>query len=625
MDAIKKLFEEKNYLKVIYLVEEELSKSFDLTVESISNEYFELNQIKEISFFEILNHANFDYDFNVENFRSFASGSSRTVKKKEEKDIKPEDFLAPFQQIKIAKSDGYNSKSEKSVVYVISTDTIPKYLEGEDLPDFKKLSKQFSSGNFFDRLDDKGNRHYYIPMLKIEEEDGLEKTLVAFLKVIKNIYDEESKNVTIRLTLNSRNNSDAILKTYFYLLLVELLACIPRYNSPNNKPQFLFVFDNDKSKIIFEKIVIRLNKPEEKILSPLKSLDERLESIAREAWTKDEKYIETLKSVLSIIDEEDVSILIMGESGVGKSRLAKIIHDESIRALKPFEELNCGGLSKEMIDQKLNGWVKGAFTGALRNHDGKIKRAEKGTLFLDEIDRTTPGVRNSILTFIDTKIYEVLGDIQYDADVRLIYGTNKDLKRLIKTGQFEEDFYNRISDRIIKIPSLKERPEDIDLIIHNSLNEFNDKKDRFISIDKDSINYLKNQSWPGNVRQLHNHLRQVYYDSLFHNENEITLERLKNTPIDNISPIREDDFELFVELMKKFLDDWGPRDTNFLKGFVFPILAKVYLDDYSPNTKSKPKHDNAMTRIGISGENYNSSLLNKSYDLFNELRKQYLS
>jgi DNA-binding NtrC family response regulator len=351
-------------------------------------------------------------------------------------------------------------------------------------------------------------------------------------------------------------------------------------------------------------------------------VDERLDSIAKQAWTDNDEYKKSLISLISIIDEEDIPILLVGESGVGKSMLAKIIHDESNREGK-FIGLGCGGLSKGKIYQELIGWKSGSFTGARYDYKGKIEQANAGTLFFDEIDRAEKDVRDTIITLIDSKEYYVLGGEQRQADVSFIYGTNKDLIKLINRGEFEEDFYYRIAGRKIRIPPLRERPEDIIIIARNILYELNKKKQSNILINQQSMEYLQNQSWPGNIRQLKNYIIEAFYETLMDEGQEITIERLKNIKLDDIYISQITDFKQLENSMKICMEHWDPKNGPFLQNFIHPIAAKNYLDNCDLHLNKTNKHKKAMKFLGISGSKHKTSSLDRAFAKYDELKKNH--
>jgi two-component system, NtrC family, response regulator AlgB len=202
----------------------------------------------------------------------------------------------------------------------------------------------------------------------------------------------------------------------------------------------------------------------------------------------------------------DAIVLLTGENGTGKSVLARAIHGWSKRANKPFAEISCPSLSGELLESELFGHVKGAFTGAVRDHSGRIAMCEGGTLFLDEIGDLPLSVQPKLLRFIQEREYERLGDhVTRKADVRLIAATNMNVEEAVRSHRFREDLYYRLNVIQIEIPPLRERPDDI-VRLAKRLLAFFGKNHRCApqQFTDEAIQLLGGYSWPGNVRELRN-------------------------------------------------------------------------------------------------------------------------
>ena len=199
-------------------------------------------------------------------------------------------------------------------------------------------------------------------------------------------------------------------------------------------------------------------------------------------------------------------ILISGENGTGKSMLARAIHAWSQRSAKPFTEISCPSLSAELLESELFGHVKGAFTGASRDNPGRIAVSEGGTLFLDEIGELPLSIQPKLLRFIQEREYERLGDhVTRRADIRLIAATNVELEQAVSEKRFREDLYYRLNVIELKLPPLRERPEDIATIAARLLEFFAHANHRGPqSFSLEALQALKNYAWPGNVRELRN-------------------------------------------------------------------------------------------------------------------------
>ena len=202
----------------------------------------------------------------------------------------------------------------------------------------------------------------------------------------------------------------------------------------------------------------------------------------------------------------DAIVLLTGENGTGKSILARAIHGWSKRANKPFAEISCPSLSGELLESELFGHVKGAFTGAVRDHSGRIAVCEGGTLFLDEIGDLPLSIQPKLLRFIQEREYERLGDhVTRKADVRLISATNMKMDEAVRDHRFREDLYYRLNVIQIEIPPLRERPADVVHLAKRLLAFFG--KNHHCApqhFTDDALQLLSRYSWPGNVRELRN-------------------------------------------------------------------------------------------------------------------------
>ena len=214
----------------------------------------------------------------------------------------------------------------------------------------------------------------------------------------------------------------------------------------------------------------------------------------------------TIVARLRQIAPTSASVLITGESGTGKELVAKAIHNNSPRRSKPFVTLNCAALSDNILESELFGHVKGAFTGADRERKGWFEHANGGTLFLDEVGDIPLGTQVKLLRALENgEIVRVGTNEPIKVNVRLISATNRDLSDAIARGDFRQDLYHRLKVVSIKMPPLRERREDIDLLIDHFLKEFTTSHDKKISsITAAARRALRQYNWPGNVRELKN-------------------------------------------------------------------------------------------------------------------------
>ncbi len=205
------------------------------------------------------------------------------------------------------------------------------------------------------------------------------------------------------------------------------------------------------------------------------------------------------------------NILITGETGVGKSAVAKAIHAMSNRAAGPFIEVNCAVLHENLIESELFGYEKGAFTGAASSGKiGKIELANHGTLFLDEIGELPPHIQSKLLQLIQEKTIERLsGTRKIELDFRLLVATNRDLEDAVRRGLFRSDLFYRLNVIRIHIPPLRRRQEDILPLAHQFLSRFSEEYGKVLSLSPRFMSFLEQYSWPGNVRQLENLMERM--------------------------------------------------------------------------------------------------------------------
>ena len=232
------------------------------------------------------------------------------------------------------------------------------------------------------------------------------------------------------------------------------------------------------------------------------------------------KSMKKLNATIRKLSFRDVNLLLLGESGTGKTYLANKIHDLSLRANKPFVTINCTTIPEKLIESELFGYEKGSFTGAsARGKEGLVQQAHTGTLFLDEIGELPITTQSKLLQLVQEKTYIPIGSVYPKTiDVRIIAATNKDLKKLIKEGKFREDLYYRLALGVIYIPSLRERPEDIIQLIDYYLELFNKKYDMEVQLSKEVLDIFKKHSWPGNIRELEHLLEFLVVDASSPNE-----------------------------------------------------------------------------------------------------------
>lgn len=252
----------------------------------------------------------------------------------------------------------------------------------------------------------------------------------------------------------------------------------------------------------------------------------------------------------------DATVLIEGESGTGKELIANAIHRHSLRNNKPFIKINCAALPLPLLESELFGHEKGAFTDAISMQKGRFELADKGTILLDEIGEIGLEIQGKLLRILQQKTFERVGGKEtLSCDVRIIASTNRDLQKAIKEGRFREDLFYRLNVINIKVPPLREHPEDIPALIEYFLSKYSNEKTKSAAITEPALQKLMSYSWNGNVRELENVIQRSLVLS---NGNFITLDAL-----------------LFMQpSVSEFIDLKNPDDAIPMK----EIMSKVERD-----------------------------------------------
>ncbi|MDH4233139.1 MAG: sigma-54 dependent transcriptional regulator [Nitrospirota bacterium] len=322
--------------------------------------------------------------------------------------------------------------------------------------------------------------HIILLDLILPDGDGLEG-----LREIRSVFPDA---IVIMITANARMQSTITAMkegAYDYL----------------EKP-----FDIEELKIVVENAFRDLSLREE--LKQLKKA--AFETENPQMIGKSPKMLKVFKDIGKVASK-DITVLITGESGTGKELVAKAIHYNSSRSLSPFIAINSASIPRDLLESELFGYKKGAFTGAVKDKKGKIETANRGTLFLDEISEIEPELQAKLLRFLQEKEFTPLGSNEtIKADVRIIGASNKDLAVAVQNGQFREDLYYRFNVVQIKLPPLRERKEDIPLLVRGFLREATEKLETGEKeLSKEAKALLLKYDWPGNVRELENVIKRA--------------------------------------------------------------------------------------------------------------------
>lgn len=220
--------------------------------------------------------------------------------------------------------------------------------------------------------------------------------------------------------------------------------------------------------------------------------------------------LQKVREMITQVARSNASVLILGESGTGKEVVARNIHYQSERRNQPFVAINCGSIPGELLESELFGHKKGAFTGAVSARQGRFEMARGGTLFLDEIGDMPLAMQVKLLRVLQERTFEPIGSNKsIEADVRVIAATHQDLEKLIDKGDFRQDLFYRLDVFPIHIPALRERPEDIPLLIEELVFRLEAENRRTVNLSKNALASLTQYAWPGNVRELANLMERL--------------------------------------------------------------------------------------------------------------------
>jgi transcriptional regulator with GAF, ATPase, and Fis domain len=298
-----------------------------------------------------------------------------------------------------------------------------------------------------------------------------------------------------------------------------------------------------------------------------------------------------LESVLEQVEQvapTDSTVLIEGETGTGKELIAHAIHNASQRVGRPFIKLNCAAIPLDLLESELFGHEKGAFTGAIAQRIGRFEMADKGTLFLDEVGDIPPGLQPKLLRVLQEQEFERLGSGRtHKVDVRLVAATNRDLLKMVARGQFRSDLYYRLNVFPILLPTLRERREDIPVLVAHFVKLFSRRMGKQVdTIPPETMSTFQWYSWPGNIRELQNLVERavilsrdgVLPNPLHKKQAELMIPTLhRNRTFQSSMTLEDTDRALILETLEQA--DWivgGPRGAAAKLGLKrTTLLAKM--------------------------------------------------
>ena len=365
-------------------------------------------------------------------------------------------------------------------------------------------------------------------ILIIEDEEPIRRVLVRIL-------NEEDSNFKIHEASDGKKGLESISKENFDLVLCDIkmpkidgIELLQRTRKKNSSLPFIMLTGHGNIETAVESMKLGaydfISKPPDlnRLITSVRNALEKKElvtenKILRKKVAKKYQIIgesKSIKAIHELIDkvaQSEARVLITGESGTGKELVAHQIHERSLRQKFSFVEVNCAAIPAELIESELFGHIKGSFTSAVKDRQGKFEAANGGTLFLDEIADMSLAAQAKVLRALEeNKVQRVGSEKHITVDVRVIAATNKDLKKEIEKGSFREDLYHRLAVILIDVPTLSSRKDDIPLLVNHFLEII--CKGQGIeskSFSKESISLLEDYNWSGNIRELRNVIERL--------------------------------------------------------------------------------------------------------------------
>lgn len=620
LNEIQSLIDQKKYGQALEIIEDQISKMKDLALDANEQDYSKL-----MSFRVTVNTALGRTDEVIRaavRKEKFPSEQSYTIADRFPVTVYEKDL---FQFGCDAMINSIHSENLFTVSERSATHGFVSRLGGEYIAKQIDLNRKYSKGSFLVLEHDgllAAPLSYHILCYEGNrvDMDALEEGLRAVLKDaerrnLKTVgsfplgfgyiasYDEKERGN------HAKGIADRIAET-----VVSHLWESSRRNPPH-------IFINASRSDTFETLgraFLRWSSMDRGHLAAIRNMEERHKTLVQESCATGAEHIQTLKKI-SYTAVETSTILLLGETGVGKSFLADRIHKLSPRASKPFKSINCAYIRPDHLFTHLFGWKRGSFTGATEDGKGLIEAANEGTLFLDEIGYADISVQRGLLTLLDKGNFHRFGEtIERQSDVRFIFGTNQDLTELVLDGRFAHDLFERISQAVFEIPPLRKRKEDIPLLIQKIAEELNHDKDHDIIVDKDAQALLREFKWPGNIRQLRYHIENLFIECVHHTKTYvITGDMVRQSPPRDSLYRLSDPIGSIESSLRNVMKKWDPADGKFIRDFVEPIIAKIYVDDL------KLSKTDATRLIGLDGSRGGASTLDSRYREYDILKKKF--
>ncbi len=348
-------------------------------------------------------------------------------------------------------------------------------------------------------------------LMRVLSSEGFTvKEAVNGLEALKKIEEENNSLVLLDLKMPGLNGIETLEKIREYdkdlpVIMMSAYGSIPEAVEAMKKGAIDYLikpFDIEELKIIVERAIQQYELKVENIYYR----EEEEKRFNFEEIIGKSKAINGVLEMIKNVSSTPATVLITGESGTGKELIARAIHKNSLRRESPFVVVNCAAFSLNLLESELFGHEKGAFTGAISQRIGRFEMAQGGTIFLDEIGEIDLSIQTKLLRVLQEKEFERVGSSKsIKVDARILAATNKDLKKEVKEGRFREDLFYRINVFNIEAPPLRERKEDIPLLVEHFIKKYNrilNRKVKGVSVE--AINLLLDYDFPGNIRELEN-------------------------------------------------------------------------------------------------------------------------
>jgi transcriptional regulator with PAS, ATPase and Fis domain len=295
----------------------------------------------------------------------------------------------------------------------------------------------------------------------------------------------------------------------------------------------------------------------------------------------DSRHIRELRDYVHHVSASDSSVLITGETGVGKDLVAELIHSMSPRRDRPCVAVNCAAIPDTLLESELFGYERGAFTGADGRREGALKSADGGTILLDEVGDMGLNGQAKILRAIEARqVCRLGGRVQVPIDVRVIAATNQDLERLVAEGRFRKDLYYRLNVVRVHLPPLRERKEDLDLLLEHYIRHFNKRFSRDVEgFTADALAHLHRYNWPGNVREVRNLVEAIFVNLNGRRIAYVDLPEAFRSTLNNSRSLPPDERERVLSTL--FATSWNmsraAQELNWSRMTLYRKLAKYQI------------------------------------------------